>query len=137
MMMIGCVLGSRYEDTLRDLMGRWKILKKRSALGLFIYTFALGIMIWAAVEANTNPGDYEAFIIKRGYFNTIIGIIIGIGFLPVILMILALAIVIICGVIVSSIFLVGVPIYGLISVPFIVYVACISMLLFWFLQMLP
>ena len=92
MMMIGFVLGYRYEDTLRDLMGRWKILKKRSALGLFIYTFALGIMIWAAVEANTNPEDYDAFIIKRGYFNTIIGIIIGIGFSPVILMILALAI---------------------------------------------
>ena len=64
----------------------------RIALGVFIYSFALGIMIWATVEANTNPGNYEAFIIKRGYFNYIAGIILGIGFLPVILIILVVAI---------------------------------------------
>ena len=65
---------------------------------LYFYTFLLAVMIWATVEANTNPGNYDhVFIITKGYFNPIAGIILGIAFLPVILMVLALGIVIIWG----------------------------------------
>ena len=93
-MLIGCCIGfciaygkDEEGDFCKDLKRRWKI-----ALGLFIYSFALGIMIWATVEANTNQGAYDVFIIKKGHFNTMAGIILGIGFLPVILIILVLAI---------------------------------------------
>ena len=51
-------------------------------------------MIWATVEANTNQGAYDVFIIKKGHFNTMAGIILGIGFLPVILMIIVIIFVI-------------------------------------------
>ena len=65
---------------------------------LYFYTFLLAVMIWATVEANTNPGNYDhVFIITKGYFNPIAGIILGIGFMPVILMVLALGIVIVSG----------------------------------------
>ena len=77
-----------------SVLRRWRI----NLVVLFIYTFLLEIMIWATVEANTNPEDYEVFIIKKGYFNSIAGIILSIGFLPVILIILVLAIVIVCGI---------------------------------------
>ena len=62
---------------------------------LLLYIFLFGNMIWATVEANTNPGAYDAFIIRKGHFNTMAGIILGIGFLPVILMILLLALLIV------------------------------------------
>ena len=60
---------------------------------LLLYIFLFGNMIWTTVEANTNPGAYYAFIIRKGHFNTMAGIILSIGFLPVILMILLLAVV--------------------------------------------
>ena len=92
LMLIGCCIGfccaclnDKGEKFCKDLKRRWKI-----ALGLFIYSFALGIMIWATVEANTNQEAYDVFIIKKGYFNTMAGIILGIGFLPVILMIIVI-----------------------------------------------
>ena len=95
-MLIGCCVGfccgNKLEDFFKDLKRSWKI-----ALGLFIYSFALGIMIWATVEANTNQEAYDVFIIKKGYFNTMAGIILGIGFLPVTLMIIVMIIVIIFG----------------------------------------
>ena len=95
-MLIGCCIGfccacvyDKEENFCKGLKRSWKI-----ALGLFIYSFALGIMIWATVEANTNQGAYDVFIIKKGHFNTMAGIILGIGFLPVTLMILVLAMII-------------------------------------------
>ena len=85
-------------------------MRQRIVLGLlFIYTFMLGLMIWATVEANTNPGDYEAFIIKKGYFNTIAGVIIGIGFLPVILILLVLAIFLAIASAIVTLIIVAVP----------------------------
>ena len=101
-MIIGCVvvpfvgnfipeLTTKKNTFLRNLKRKFRIARWRIALALLIYTFMLCVMIWATIEANTNPGGYEAFIIKKGHFSTIAGIIIGIGFLPVILMILVFA----------------------------------------------
>ena len=89
-MIIGCCVNCCVGCFIQDLYVKHLKRRWRTALALWIYTFAFGLMIWATVEANTNPN--HAYIITKGYFNPIAGIIFGIGFLPVILMILALAI---------------------------------------------
>ena len=65
--------------------------RKSVLLLTFIYPSLFGLMVWLTAEANTNPEDYNhAIIITKGYFNPIADIIFGIGFLPVILMIIAI-----------------------------------------------
>ena len=94
LILVCCCVWMDEEYKVHSVLRRWRI----NLVVLFIYTFLLEIMIWATVEANTNPEDYEVLIIKKGYFNSIAGIILSIGFLPVILIILVLAIVIVCGI---------------------------------------